>query len=40
MEDKKQLEHLAKKVGKLKDCATKTAILKDIELKKNKSVTK
>ena len=40
MEDKKQLEQLAKKLGSMKDCATKTAILKDIELKKNKSVTK
>jgi hypothetical protein len=40
MKDKKQLEELAEKVGNLKDCATKQAILKDIELKKNKSVTK
>ena len=40
MDKEKQLNELAQKVGSQKDCATKTAILKDIENKKNKDVKK
>jgi len=34
------LKEIELKVGKQKDCATKEAILKDIESKKNKSIKK